>query len=150
MQQNTSPTTVHIAPASEHSPFADLFPQTSSLERMLLEHTFVKAAAVLCENYRRDRWQFRKVSDTVAYVVPTRSDAYVVNVKTTDFNGEVSADTFGLMVTLTVLGYLAALMKQCEYAEQFCNLREYAALQHPQTQCIRAALGLKGGGDDKQ
>ncbi|MDX7988784.1 antirestriction protein [Xenorhabdus sp. 12] len=150
MQQNTPPTTVHTAPVSEHAPFADLFPQTSSLERMLLEHTFIKAAAVLCENYRRDRWQCRKVSDTVAYVVPTRSDAYVVNVKTTDFNGEVSADTFGLMVTLTVLGYLAALMKQGEYAEQFYNLREYAALQHPQAQCIRAALGLKGGCDANQ
>ncbi|PHM36088.1 antirestriction protein [Xenorhabdus mauleonii] len=150
MQQNIPPTTVHTAPVSEHAPFADLFPQTSSLERMLLEHTFIKAAAVLCEDYRRDRWQCLKVSDTVAYVVPTRSDAYVVNVKTTDFNAEVSADTFGLMVTLTVLGYLTALMKQGEYAEQFCNLREYAALQHSQAQCIRAALGLKGDCDAKQ
>ncbi|MBD2793340.1 antirestriction protein, partial [Xenorhabdus sp. CUL] len=107
MQQNTPPTTAHTAPVSEHASFADLFPQTSSLERMLLEHSFVKAAAVLCEDYRRDRWQYRKVSDTVAYAVPTRSNSYVVNVKTSDFNGEVSADTFGLMVTLTVLGYLA-------------------------------------------
>nr|WP_232370028.1 antirestriction protein [Xenorhabdus lircayensis] len=117
---------------------------------MLLEHTFIKAAAVLCEDYRRERWQSRRVSDTVAYVVPTRSDAYAVNVKTTGFNGEVSADTFGLMVTLSVLGYLAALMKQDEYAEQFCALREYAALQHPQAQCIRAALGLTGEHDAKQ
>ncbi|WP_408674137.1 antirestriction protein [Xenorhabdus szentirmaii] len=45
---------------------------------------------------------------------------------------------------------MAALMKQGEYAEQFCNLREYAALQHPQAQYIQAALGLKGGCDAKQ
>ncbi|MDE9533152.1 antirestriction protein, partial [Xenorhabdus bovienii] len=53
------------------------------------------------------------------------------------------ADAFGLMVTLSVLGYLAALMKLDGYAERFCDLCEYA-LQHPQASCIRAALGLKG------
>ncbi|CDH04878.1 hypothetical protein XBO1_1510007 [Xenorhabdus bovienii str. oregonense] len=142
MQQNTPPVT-DIVPASEHSPFAEIFPQTSSLELMLLEHTFIKAAAVLCGDDRCDRWQYRKVSDNIAYVVPTRSDSSVVNVNTTDFKGEVSTDAFGLMVTLSVLGYLAALMKLDGYAERFCDLREYA-LQHPQASCIRVALGLKG------
>ncbi|CBJ80598.1 hypothetical protein XNC3_1170003 [Xenorhabdus nematophila F1] len=142
MQQNTTPATAHTVPASEHSPFAEIFPQTSSLELMLLEHTFIKAAAVLCDDDRCDQWEYRKVSDNIAYVVPARSDSSVVNVNTTGFKGEVSADAFGLMVTLSVLGYLAALMKLDGYAERFCDLREYA-LQHPQAQCIRAALGLK-------
>ncbi|MDE1493340.1 antirestriction protein [Xenorhabdus bovienii] len=143
MQQNTTPATVHTVSAAELSPFAEIFPQTSSLELMLLEQTFIKAAVVLCDDDRCDQWQYRKVSDNIAYVVPTRSDSYVVNVNTTDFKGEVSADAFGLMVTLSVLGYLAALMKLDGYAERFCDLREYA-LQHPQAQYIRAALGLKG------
>ncbi|WP_416777287.1 antirestriction protein [Xenorhabdus budapestensis] len=140
MQQNTTPATV---PESELSPFAEIFSHTGSLELMLLEHTFIKAAAVLCDDDRCDRWQYRKVSDSIAYIVPTRSDFSVVNVDTTDFKGEVSADAFGLMVTLSVLGYLTALMKLDGYAERFCALREYA-LQHPQTEYIRAALGLKG------
>ncbi|MGJ0627282.1 antirestriction protein [Xenorhabdus bovienii] len=143
MQQNTTPATAHTVPASELSPFAEIFPHTSSLELMLLEHAFIKAAAVLCDDDRCDRWRYRKVSDSIAYVVPTRLDSSVVNVNTTDFKGEVSADAFGLMVTLSVLGYLAALMKLDGYAERFCDLREYA-LQHPQASCIRAALGLKG------
>nr|WP_244967871.1 hypothetical protein [Xenorhabdus budapestensis] len=46
MQQNTTPATVHPA---ELSPFAEIFPHTGSLELMLLEHTFIKAAAVLCD-----------------------------------------------------------------------------------------------------
>ncbi|MDE1484564.1 antirestriction protein [Xenorhabdus bovienii] len=142
MQQNTIPATVHTVSAAELSPFAEIFPHTSLLELMLLEHTFIKAAAVLCDDYPCEQWQYRKVSDSIAYVVPTRSDSSVVNVNTTDFKGEVSADAFGLMVTLSVLGYLAALMKLDGYAERFCDLREYA-LQHPQAQCIRAALGLK-------
>ncbi|WP_255296149.1 antirestriction protein [Xenorhabdus cabanillasii] len=108
-------------PASELSPFADIFPQTRLLELMLLEHTFIKAVTVLCGDYQCDRWQYRKVSDNIAYVVQTRSDSYVVNVDTTDFKGEVSADTCGLMVTLTVLGYLAALMKQDGHTEWFCG-----------------------------
>ncbi|MCP9268237.1 antirestriction protein [Xenorhabdus sp. XENO-1] len=134
---------MHAVSAAELSPFAEIFPHTSSLELMLLEYTFIKAAAVLCDDDRCDQWQYRKVSDSIAYVVPARSDPSVVNVDTTDFKGEVSADAFGLMVTLSVLGYLVALMKPDRYAERFCALREYA-LQHPQAQYIRAALGLKG------
>ncbi|PHM47659.1 antirestriction protein [Xenorhabdus miraniensis] len=145
MQQNTTPAT---APAAKLSPFADIFPHTGSLELMLLEHTFIKAAAVLCDDYRCDQWQYRKVSDTIAYIVPVRSDPSVVNVDTTDFKGEVSTDAFGLMVTLSVLGDLTALMKLDGYAERFCALREYAR-QHPQAQCIRSALGLKGERDAK-
>ncbi|PHM30274.1 antirestriction protein [Xenorhabdus innexi] len=140
MQQNTSPVT-DIVPAPEHSPFADIFPLTGSLELMLLEHTFIKAAAVLCDDDRCDRWQYRKVSDTIAYIVPVRPEPAVVRVETTDFKGEVSADAFGLMVTLNVLGYLTTLLKLDGYAERFCALREYA-LQHPETQFIRAVLGL--------
>ncbi|WP_339378911.1 antirestriction protein [Xenorhabdus sp. BG5] len=143
MQQNETGTPVHAAPASELSPFEDVFPQTSPLERMLLEHSIIKAAVTLCEDYRCDTWQCRKVSDNIAYAVPTRADTYRVKIETTDFNGEVSADTFGLMVTLSVLGYLTVLMKQDEVAERFCDLRAYA-LQHPQAPCIRAALGLAG------
>ncbi|YAP81861.1 antirestriction protein [Xenorhabdus stockiae] len=37
-------------------------------------------------------------------------------------------------------------MKLDGYTERFCALREYAR-QHPQAQCIRAALGLKGERD---
>ncbi|MDX8000004.1 antirestriction protein [Xenorhabdus sp. Reich] len=140
MQQNTSPVT-DIVPAPEHSPFAEIFPHTGSLELMLLENTFIKAAAVLCDDDRCDRWQYRKVSDTIAYIVPIRPEPAVVRVETTDFKGEVSADAFGLMVTLSVLGYLTTLLKLDGYAERFGALREYA-LQHPETQFIRAALGL--------
>ncbi|SFN39820.1 antirestriction protein [Xenorhabdus japonica] len=143
MQQNTTPATVHTVSPAELSPFAEIFPHTGSLELMLLEHTFIKAAAVLCDDERCDRWQYRKVSDRIAYIVPMRPDSSVVNVDTTDFKGEVSADAFGLMVTLSVLGYLTDLMKLDGYAERFCALREYA-WQHPQASCIRAALGLKG------
>ncbi|CDG16829.1 putative Antirestriction plasmid protein (modular protein) [Xenorhabdus doucetiae] len=143
MQQNATMPTAPSTPASELFPFADVFPRTSPLELMLLEHTVIKAAATLCEDYRSDQWRCRKISDKIAYAVPTRADTYTVNVDITHFEGEVSADTFGLIVTLTVLGYLTALMKQDEVAERFCDLREYA-LQHPQTQSIRAALGLKG------
>ncbi|WP_244149739.1 antirestriction protein [Xenorhabdus eapokensis] len=143
MQQNETRTTVHAVPASELSPFADVFPRSSPLELRLLEHSVIKAAVTLCEDYRCDTWQCRKVSDKIAYAVPTRADTYGVKIETTDFNSEVSADTFGLMVTLTVLGYLTALVKQDEIAERLCDLREYA-LQHPQAPCIRAALSLAG------
>ncbi|QTL40312.1 antirestriction protein [Xenorhabdus budapestensis] len=146
MQQHTPPATVHTVPPAERSPFADIFPHTGSLELMLLEHTFIKAAAVLCDDERCDRWQYRKVSDRIAYIVPVLLDTSVVNVSTTDFKGEVSADAFGLMVTLSVLGYLTDLMKLDGYAERFCALREYVR-QHPQAQCIRTALGLKGERD---
>ncbi|MBE8598178.1 antirestriction protein [Xenorhabdus sp. BG5] len=143
MQQNEIRTTVHSVPVSELSPFEAVFPRTNSLELILLEHTVIKAAVALCVDYRCDTWQCRKVSDKIAYAVPTRADTYVVKNETTDFNGEVSADTFGLMVTLSVLGYLTALIKQDEIAERLCDLREYA-LQHPQAPCIREALGLAG------
>ncbi|QTL40848.1 antirestriction protein [Xenorhabdus budapestensis] len=146
MQQNTTPATVHTVSSAELSPFAEIFPHTGSLELMLLEHTFIKAAAVLCDDDRCDQWQYRKVSDRIAYIVPVLLDTSVVNVSTTDFKGEVSADAFGLMVTLSVLGYLTDLMKLDEYAERFCALREYVR-QHPQAQCIRTALGLKGERD---
>nr|WP_228005915.1 antirestriction protein [Xenorhabdus sp. BG5] len=145
MQQHIPSATVH---AAEHAPFADLFPHTSSLERMLLEHTFNKAAAVLCDDDWFNRWQYRKVSDSIAYVVPARSDFAVFNVETTDFTGKVSADAFGLMVTLNVLGYLTALMESDGYAARIYALRKYA-LQHPQAQYIRAALGLEGERDAK-
>ncbi|PHM30010.1 antirestriction protein [Xenorhabdus innexi] len=138
MQHTTPPA---IVPAPEHSPFAEIFPHTGSLELMLLEHTFIKAAAVLCDDDRCDRWQYRKVSDTIAYIVPVRPESAVVRVETTDFKGEVSADAFGLMVTLSVLGYLTTLLKLDGYAERFGTLREYA-LQHPETPFIRAVLGL--------
>ncbi|MEQ1966491.1 antirestriction protein [Xenorhabdus nematophila] len=141
MQQNETQTTAHPVPASELLPFAAVFPRSNPLELRLLEHTVIKAAATLSEDYRWDTWRCRKVSDTLAYAVPTRADTYVVNIETTDFHSAVSADTFGLMVTLTVLGYLTALMAQGDVAEQFCDLREYAR-QHPQAPCIRAALGL--------
>ncbi|MBC8947017.1 antirestriction protein [Xenorhabdus indica] len=146
MQQHTTPATVHTVSPAELSPFAEIFPHTGSLELMLLEHTFIKAAAGLCDDDRCDRWQCRKVSDPIAYIVPAGLNPAVVNVSTTDFKGEVSADAFGLMVTLSVLGYLTDLMKLDGYAERLCTLREYAR-QHPQAQCIQAALGLKGERD---
>ncbi|WP_152669790.1 MULTISPECIES: antirestriction protein [Xenorhabdus] len=144
MQQNETRITVRAVPVSELSPFEAVFPRSSPLELMLLEHTVIKAAVTLCEDYRCDKWQCRKVSDNIAYAVPTRADTYVVKNEATDFNAEVSADTFGLMVTLTVLGYLTALIKHDEIAERLCDLRAYA-LQHPQAPCTSGGSRFSEG-----
>ncbi|PHM46899.1 antirestriction protein [Xenorhabdus miraniensis] len=123
----------------DSSALSAVFPGKKPLERLFLGFLIANTATRLCGEYRYECWDRRDVSEQLAYMVPTSAATYSVCLPDTI---TLSADAFGLAVTTAVFARIAVLDEPDEDAYRFGELREYA-LQHPETELIRAVLDLR-------
>ncbi|MCG3470705.1 antirestriction protein [Xenorhabdus bovienii] len=122
------------------------FPGKKPLERIFLGFLVANTAMQLCGVYRHEQWESRNVPDNLTYMVPMSAETYSVWLPNYSLKVTLSADAFGLAVTMVVFARIAALDEPDDDAYRFCELREYA-LQHPESALIRNVLDLRTSGD---
>lgn len=92
----------------------------------------------LCPAYRGGHWNFIELSNGGGYMVPTCADAFDMSVDGNGFEGQVSADTAGLIATVFALN---ALIWQGldRLTDKYEQLLEYIG-HHPDQVVIRRAI----------
>ncbi|OTA18192.1 antirestriction protein [Xenorhabdus vietnamensis] len=118
------------------------FPHSTSLERLVLSFLLADTAFKLGGDYPPDDWTSQSTDDRLAYMVPTAKKTYSVFLPETAFSVTLSAEAFGLAVTLVLLTRIAVLDESGATAFRFSALREYAQ-HHPEEGLINSALTLK-------
>ncbi|WP_273549636.1 antirestriction protein [Xenorhabdus khoisanae] len=116
------------------------FPGKKPLERLFLGFLIANTASTLCRDYQPEQWTGQQVSESLAYMVPASAKSYPVYLSDTQLRVTLSADAFGLTVTLIVLARIAALNGRD--ACRFCEWREYAK-QHPENGLIGSVMTLR-------
>ncbi|PHM30275.1 antirestriction protein [Xenorhabdus innexi] len=121
-----------------------VFPDKTQLERLFLGFLLANIAAELGGHDRPEQWIGRQVSESLAYLVPTRAKTYAVYLPDTSLTLTLSADAFGLAVTALLFVHIAGLTESDEMAYRFCALEEYAQ-QHPESGLITTVMTLRPG-----
>ncbi|OCA53774.1 antirestriction protein [Photorhabdus namnaonensis] len=118
--------------------FEALFSTQSWLEA-LLKKMFFRRAIRLCPGYQGDFWEGRVLSNGIFYAVPTFQQQYRVFVEDNGFEGIMSAEAFGITVTLFSLYELADFSEQDDDIKAFHALYGYAR-GHSEAKKILAAI----------
>ncbi|SAK63707.1 antirestriction protein [Caballeronia pedi] len=99
-------------------------------------------AAMLSRTYQGGLWQFYTLSNGGYYLAPETDKRFPVQVTGNSYEGEVSADAFGVIVTLFVYGALVwidnAPLRE-KYSDHYHQLRAFAC-QHPEANAILRAI----------
>ena len=108
---------------------------------MKLEPFVYFMADTICEDYRGGYWEFYSLSNGGFYMVPCTDNIFHVSCEN-GFEGELSADAFGIVCCLYSYSHLSfgnpsAFTETC--ARQFHLLREYM-LEHPDAAVILRAI----------
>lgn len=97
-------------------------------------------ARTLSGAYDGGYWEFFTFPDDGAgYAVPRMASPVEVVVDGNGFSGELSAEAFGIVVSLFALNHLAALTPDDLVVNRYYSLREFA-LQHAEAAVIAAAI----------
>ncbi|ACC72528.1 antirestriction protein [Paraburkholderia phymatum] len=127
-------------PASERLAF---FPKLFGTRMMMAAEAMVyDRASELSINYRGGLWSFYTLSNGGFYMAPQSPERLAVLVRSNDFECEVSADAFGLIVSLFVLGALCWIEQEElreKFATHFYQLRDFA-LEHEEASVILRAI----------
>ncbi|OYD64863.1 UNVERIFIED_ORG: antirestriction protein [Burkholderia sp. CF145] len=109
---------------------------------MRAEAMIYDQAGHLSENYHGGLWTFYTLSNGGFYMAPQSPERFTVVVHGNDYEGEVSADAFGVIVTLFVVGSLCWIENEAlraKFSNHFHQLRDYA-LQHEEACAILRAI----------
>ncbi|MFL9933631.1 antirestriction protein [Paraburkholderia sp. RL18-103-BIB-C] len=86
-------------------------------------------AGQLCADYKGGYWNFYRLSNGGFYVAPETDRRFNVSVQGNDYEGEVGADAFGVIVTLFLLGALVwidnADLRE-KFSDHYYQLRDFA------------------------
>lgn len=96
----------------------------------------------LSESYRGGSWDFYTLSNGGYYLAPVHPARFAVRVVSNGYDGEVSADAFGVIVTLFVYGALVWINDdtlQAKYSNHYHQLRAFA-IQHAERDAILSAI----------
>ncbi len=127
-------------PASERLAFLPKF--FGARLMMRAEAMVYGRAADLSEDYNGGMWTFYTLSNGGFYMAPESAERLKVEVHSNDYEGEVSADAFGVIVTLFVLGTLCWIENEAlrkKFSNHFHELHDYA-LQHEEAGAILRAI----------
>lgn len=112
----------------------------------IAENNIYRQASRLCENYTGGRWEYKELSNGGGYLVPESADSFNLTVSGNYFEGELSADATGIVVTLFTLNALIWHAYENDYPHmqdmlitQQERLRYYAG-QHEESSKIFAAI----------
>ncbi len=134
----TDTITCHVVPEADRMDFVDRlyginFP-------MVLESCIFGMAAMLSRDYTGGYWEFRAVSNGGFYMAPSAETLFAVSCEN-GFEGKLSANAFGLTVTLYAFSHLS--FGGGDFAElcgsQYHLVREYM-FQHPEARSILRAI----------
>ncbi|CDL83774.1 antirestriction protein [Xenorhabdus sp. 42] len=123
------------------------FPHKTPLERMCLSFLLARTAMQLCDNCQHEQWESRRRSDLLAYMVPMSSEKYTAYPPNSRLPITLSADTFGLAVTIAVFAHLLVIDDQDEDVYRYGELRKYLS-QHPEKDLIHQLLAISAFHDE--
>jgi hypothetical protein len=96
---------------------------------MKAEAMIYQQASQLCADYNGALWAFYRLSNGGCYVAPETDKRFKVFVPGNDYEGEVSADAFGVIVTLFVFGSLCWIDNEAlreKFTDHYHQLRDFA------------------------
>lgn len=93
----------------------------------------------LCDHYTGGNWDFCEVSNGGFFMKPTGAETYKLSVAGNWFEGELSAEAAGIVVTLYALNYACLDTFDEKLTDQYHLLRDLAG-QHPEGARIFAAI----------
>jgi hypothetical protein len=109
---------------------------------MRAEATIYTCAARLSNDYTGGLWTLYRLSNGGAYVAPETDKRFEVVVEGNGYRGEMSADAFGIVVTLFVFGALVWTDDEAlreKFGEHYHQLRAFA-MEHDEAAAIFAAI----------
>ncbi|QKJ01760.1 antirestriction protein [Yersinia mollaretii] len=89
----------------------------------------------LCDDYRRDFWDFYTLPNGGAFMVPGTKQDYVLFNALNGNGATVSREAAGIIACLMTYSHHACHTESEAITDHFYRLREYA-LQHPESQAI--------------
>lgn len=135
--------TASVVPDARRLDFLpSLFTPALMMRGESLAYAYMRA---FCTDYDGGLWSFVELSNGGRYMHPDRVRARLV-VESNGFAGEMSGDAAGIVVTLFVLGHLAAEAVECDGAaaegltDLYFLLRAYAAEDHSEAAAIFGAI----------
>ncbi len=132
--------TATLVPESRRLTF---LPETFTPRMMMrAEGLIYHQASMLSKQYGGGLWEFYTLSNGGRYAAPVRPDQVAVRVDGNGYDGIVSADAFGIIVTLFVFGALAFIDDETlreKYSDHYHQLRAFA-VEHAEREAILAAI----------
>jgi len=125
-----------LVPEADRLDFYPRFLKVSDFFRF--ETLVFSYMATFSAGYSGGMWDFYDLSNGGFYVAPKGEDNVIFDVASNWFQGELSPDAAGIVVTLYALNRLLSNGNQ-RYIEHYYNLLDYAA-QHPEASKIRGAI----------
>ena len=137
VQSTDSPSAVRgrLIPEDERS---QVLPRHFGKHMMRFEGAVYRFAEELCTQYRGGLWNFYEIEGGGFYMAP-EGPAVQVRVDSNGFEGEMSADAFGITVCLFALSHLSFHVEAETLATHFHLLREWA-MEHPEVRPIFSAI----------
>jgi Antirestriction protein len=118
----------------------EFLPRHFGLHMMVFERALYGQLRMLCSDYDGGFWDFYDLSNGGCYLAPSRPNGYRIIVSGNGFEGNLDADSTGIVATLFALSHSSMKFPQVErYAERFYQLRDFACL-HPDGNLIMAAI----------
>jgi hypothetical protein len=109
---------------------------------MRAEALIFTQAARLSKDYTGGLWTFHRLSNGGAYVAPDTDRRFHVAVDGNGYTGELSADAFGIVVTMFALSALVWTDDEAlreKFGEHYHQLRAFA-IEHDEAAAILAAI----------
>lgn len=126
-----------LVPESER---LDFLPRHFGRQMMAVEQHLLTRLAALSPDYTGGLWHMYDLSNGGCYLAPTDPAEFRISVHGNDFDGTVSADAAGIIVTLFTLSELAFRTPHVEVlSERFHQLRDFAA-EHAEARLIFRAI----------
>ncbi|QOI57930.1 antirestriction protein [Rouxiella badensis] len=141
--KSTSSNTARIVSGNRRLAF---LPRLFGANYRKAESFIFSTARSVCREYAEGVWIFKELPDGGGYLVPPHLDRCTLRIDGNGFEGEMSADAAGIVLTLLVLNRLSwdayhhglALMNNHLVAQQD-RLKDYAD-QHPESGLIFRAI----------
>jgi hypothetical protein len=107
---------------------------------MVFERALYTQLHELCADYNGGFWNFYDLSNGGCYLAPSQPRGYRIIVSGNGFEGNLDAESAGIVATLFTLSHLSMSFPRVErYAERFYQLRDFAC-EYPDANLILAAI----------
>ncbi|WP_049722415.1 antirestriction protein [Gilvimarinus polysaccharolyticus] len=114
----------------------DLFPQCF----IEVETTTFSVADRISKNYNGGYWEFYRLTNGGFFMAPSVTDRMQVSIPFgNDFSGEMSAEAFGITVTLFTYCFLAEKFPNSSLADHYSKLYEFMT-EHAEASTIWQAI----------
>lgn len=137
--KNENKTFSRVTGSQRHDFMARKFKKFS----VMAEGYIFQIASAHSKNYRGGSWDFFESIDGSFYMAPQTPSEFDVCVNSNFFEGKMSSDAYGIVITLYALNYLAMDAIDSPlgdyFSDQYHDLRNYA-LNHSEASKIMGAI----------